>query len=116
MTVLLPAIATVLAGIAGCFATNLFAWQIAGIPLWAIAKQPGKQLWSVIFAIPLYWLLAIPGALGVLVAFVWLITAPTVGSKFYFGPKDAPWMRLFAFHSGYAIAAILVYLAVTSLA
>lgn len=109
MSILLPAIAIVLAGVAGCIATNLFAYWIAGIPLWAIAKQPGKHLWSVVFAIPLPWLIGLSGATGIFIAFVWLLAAPTVASKVYFGPKDAPWMRLFAFHSGYAIAAILVY-------
>ncbi len=108
-------IAIILAGIAGCVATNLFANWIGGVPLWAIARQWPKHAWSIIFAIPIPLLLTFGGAAGIAVAFVWLIAAPTVASKAYFGPKEAPWSKLLGFHAGYAIGALVVYLVVVRL-
>jgi hypothetical protein len=106
----------IVAGVAGCVVTSLFVHWIAGAPMWAVARQWPKHVWSIIFAIPLPWLLAVGGAAGAFIAFVWLVAAPTVASKTYFGPKEAPWMRLFAFHSGYALAAMFAYALVTSYA
>lgn len=116
MYLVVLALAIVAAGVAGCVATNLFANWIGGVPLWAIARQPGKHLWSVIFAVPLPILTGLFGEAGVFCAFAWLVAAPTIASKTHFGPKDAPWTRLLAFHSGYALAAIAVFAAVLKIA
>ncbi|MBL1405417.1 MAG: hypothetical protein COC00_005470 [Rhizobiales bacterium] len=105
-------VAIILAGIAGCVMTAFFANSIKGVPVMAIAGNWKKHLWSIIFAIPIPFLLGL-NQFGVLIAFLWLVLAPTIASKIYFGPKDLPAMVLNAFHCGYAIAALLVYVFVT---
>lgn len=100
-------------GIAGCFATGLFANWLKGVPVMKVAGNPAKHLWSVIFPVPVPLLLFLGGAGGVLLAFAWLVLAPTAASKLHFGPKDVPAMVLNAFHSGYAVAVLFVYVLVT---
>jgi len=104
----------ILAGIAGCFATGFFAYHLKGVPVMAVAGNWKKHLWSIIFAIPIPALLLWGKEAGVLVAFLWLMLAPTIASKVYFGPKDVPAMMLNAFHCGYAAAALFVYVLITS--
>ena len=103
----------VLGGIAGCFATGLFANWLKGVPVMRIAGNPAKHLWSIIFAVPIPLLFYLGGAGGIVLAFAWLMLVPTIASKLYFGPKDVPAMVLNAFHSGYALAALFAYVAVT---
>lgn len=103
----------ILGGIAGCIATALFANWLKGVPVGKVAGNPAKHLWSIIFAIPVPFLLAAFGVSGVFVAFVWLILAPTIASKIYFGPKEVPAMVLNAFHCGYGAAVLTVYVFVT---
>lgn len=105
-------IAIILAGIAGCLMTAFFANSIKGIPVSAIAGNWKKHLWSIIFVIPIPFFLGM-NPYGVFIAFIWLVLAPTIASKLYFGPKDVPAMVLNAFHCGFAIAALLVYVFVT---
>lgn len=105
-------VAIFLAGIAGCLMTAFFANSIKGVPVSAIAGNWKKHLWSIIFAIPIPFLLGM-SEYGVVIAFLWLILAPTIASKLYFGPKEVPAMVLNAFHCGYAIAALLVYVFVS---
>lgn len=105
-------VAIAMAGIAGCLMTAFFANSINGIPVSAIAGNWKKHIWSIIFAIPIPMLLGM-NQFGVVIAFLWLILAPTIASKVYFGPKEVPAMVLNAFHSGYAIAALLVYVFVS---
>ena len=108
--------ALVLAGIAGCIVTAIFANVLAGVPIAAVAGKPGKHLWSIIFAIPVPVIMGWGLPSGILLAFLWLVFAPTAASKLYFGPKQAPWVTLFAFHSGYALAVLAVYFLVLRLA
>lgn len=103
----------VLGGIAGCFATGLFANWLKGVPVMKVAGNPAKHLWSIIFAVPIPVLLYLGGGVGLLLAFAWLVLAPTIASKLHFGPKDVPAMVLNAFHTGYAVAALFVYVLVT---
>jgi hypothetical protein len=102
-------LAIILAGIAGCLATALFANWLKGIPIAAIAGNWKKHLWSIIFAIPVPLILGAFGASGVFIAFLWLMLVPTIASKIYFGPKDVPAMVLNAFHCGYGTAVLVVY-------
>ncbi|GEM_PF-3221269 len=102
-----------LGGIAGCVATAFVANILKGVPFTAVAGNPRKHLWSIIFAIPVPFLLASFGGAGILVAFLWLVLVPTIASKAYFGPKDVPAMTLNAFHCGYAVAVLAVYVLVT---
>ena len=103
----------ILGGIAGCIATALVANWLKGVPVSAVAGNPLKHLWSIIFAVPVPFLFGLGGALGVAIAFAWLVLAPTIASKVYFGPKDVPAMTLSAFHCGYAVAVLAVYVLVT---
>jgi hypothetical protein len=103
----------ILGGIAGCFATALFANWLKGVAFAAVAGNPRKHLWSIIFAIPVPFILASFGAGGILFAFAWLVLAPTIASKVYFGPKEVPAIVLCAFHCGYGAAMLAVYVIVT---
>lgn len=106
-------VAIILAGIAGCFATALFANWLKGVPVMAVAGNNKKHLWSIIFAIPVPFLLAFNEKSGIFVAFLWLMLAPTIASKVYFGPKEVPAIVLAGFHSAFAVAVLLVYVLVT---
>ncbi len=57
--------------------------------------------------IPVPLLIVLP--FGLVLAFLWLMLAPTAASKAYFGPKDVPAMTLNIFHAGFAVAALVVY-------
>ena len=111
------ALAVVVAGIAGCFATGLMLKALTGRSPMVVAGNWRKHLWSIIFAIPLPFLLTLPGSrwLNLALAFVWLMLAPSVASKFHFGPKDAPWQRLFMLHGAYGFVAILAFMVVVHL-
>lgn len=103
----------ILGGIAGCVATALVAGWLKGVPFSAVAGNVWKHVWSIIFAIPVPLILAwLPDA-GIFAAFLWLVLAPTAASKIHFGPKEVPAMTLNAFHCGYAVAVLAVYVLVT---
>lgn len=102
-----------LGGIVGCIATAFFANWLKGVPVSAVAGNPAKHLWSIIFAIPVPLILSLSGPAGIFVAFLWLVLAPTIASKVYFGPKDVPAMTLAAFHCGYAAGVLAIYVLVT---
>ena len=109
-------IAIILAGIAGCVATAFVANTLKDVPLNAVAGNWAKYVWSIIFCIPIPFLLGIgPFIVGLILAFIWLVLAPTVASKAHFGPKDLPAMTLNTFHAGFAVVALVVYLVVISL-
>lgn len=109
-------VAIVLAGVLGCVATGVAAQMAAGIPMKAVAGDPGKQLWSVIFAVPLPFLLSIGSAtVGAIISYLVLMLAPTLASKFHFGPKQVPFQRLAVFNSVYAVVAIVVFIVVRHL-
>ncbi|MGB7285833.1 MAG: hypothetical protein WBC71_02775 [Salaquimonas sp.] len=103
----------VLGGVAGCFATALFANWLKGVPFAAVGLNIKKHIWSIIFAIPVPFLLGWQPESGIFVAFLWLMLAPTIASKIYFGPKDVPAIVLNAFHCGYAVTVLTVYVLVT---
>ncbi|MFK7901263.1 MAG: hypothetical protein AB8B49_00310 [Nitratireductor sp.] len=107
-------IAIILAGIAGCIMTAIFAKAIKGIDISAIAGNWKKHLWSIIFAIPIPFLFSLDVSWGIFIAFAWLVLAPTIATKLYFA-KDIPLssMTLNAFHCGYALMALLVFVWVT---
>lgn len=108
-------IAIVAGGVAGCLGLWVFLNQMAGVPFRALGGHPGKQLWSVIFMIPVPAIFilcgqaGIPYALAWVVAGIWLAVAPSAATKFYFGPKTAKWGKTIAFNAIYAIIALLVY-------
>lgn len=109
-------VAIVAAGVVGCVATGLAAQMAAGIPMRAVAGDPGKQLWSVIFAVPLPLLLSIGSVtVGAILSYLVLMLAPTIASKVYFGPKQVPFQRLAIFNSVYAVVAIVVFIVVRRL-
>jgi len=103
----------ILGGIAGCIATGLFANWLKNVPIGAVAGNWKKHLWSIIFAIPVPFLIASSATMGIFIAFLWLMLAPTIASKVYFGPKDLPAMVLNAFHCGYGVAVLFVYVFIT---
>ena len=101
-------------GIVGCLATALAANVQADVPISAVAANWAKHVWSVLFVVPVPWIvLALP--YGYPVAFIWLLLAPTIASKVHFGPKDAPWTRLLVFHAAFAAVALLTFWAVSGL-
>lgn len=106
----------IIAGIAGCIATAAVVQATGAGPFSLVAGNIYKYVWSVIYAIPMPFFLGFGGFAGVVLAFIWLDLAPTVGSKVYFGPKDAPWQRLMTFHAGYGVAALIVFYIVNQFA
>ena len=107
-------IGIVAAGIIGCVATGIAVQIATKIPMKAVAGNPGKQLWSVIFAIPLPFLMSF-GSVGLAASYLVLTLAPSIASKYYFGPKKVPFRQLATFNSVYAIAAIAVFIIVKQL-
>lgn len=103
----------VASAVAGCFATSLVFNVVTGKPAAIVAGNWRKHLWSIIFALPALVIfdLSLPLALALLVLVGWLILAPSLASKFIFGPKDAAWSFLLMLHSAYGfttLAGILI--------
>lgn len=103
----------VLGGIAGCLTTALFANWLKGVPISLVAGNIFKHLWSIIFVVPIPILIGSHETAGIFIAFLWLMLAPTIASKIYFGPKEVPAMVLNAFHCGFGVTALTVYVVVT---
>lgn len=106
-------LAIVLAGIAGCIMTAMFANSLKDVPVGKVAGNFMKHIWSIIFAIPIPFLLGLGAQWGIVIAFLWLMLIPTIASKIHFGPKEVPAMVLNAFHAGYGVAALTVFVLVT---
>ena len=105
----------VLGGVAGCLAVWAVLYVLAKVPFSAIGGSPGKQLWSVLFMIPVPLILALAaGAAGWVIAIVWLAVAPSAATKYYFGPKTAKWGKTIGFNAIYAVVALVVYWAVVA--
>lgn len=100
-------LAIILGGIVGCIATAYVANAMKDVPVKAVAGNWAKHLWSIIFMIPVPFFIALPA--GWIIAFFWLVLAPTVASKVQFGPKDLPFMMLCTFHAGFAFAGLIIY-------
>ena len=110
--ILLMVVAVILAGIAGCAGTGLTFRAITGRPASVVVGNWRKHLWSVVFAVPMPFLLTMAGnrELKLVITLIVLALLPSIASKFYFGPKDAPWSRLLILHSAYALVAVTVYM------
>ncbi len=108
-------IALLLAGIAGCLATAALAKVAGGVPWRTIAGNPYKHVWSVIYALPVPFLVGW-GWPGLVLAWLWLTVSPVVGVKAYFGPKDRSWGELLPLHAlSYAPVTLLTYIMVRRL-
>lgn len=100
----------VLGGVVGCLGLWAVLYALAKVPFAALGGNPGKQLWSVLFMIPVPLILTlVAGAAGWVVALVWLAVAPSAATKYYFGPKTAKWGKTIGFNAIYAAIALLVY-------
>jgi hypothetical protein len=100
-------LAIILGGIIGCVATAFVANALKGVPVKAVAGNWAKHVWSIIFMVPVPMLIGLPA--GWIIAFLWLVLAPTIASKIYFGPKDLPFITLCTFHAGFAVAGLIIY-------
>ncbi|MEZ5811171.1 MAG: hypothetical protein R3D45_07110 [Rhizobiaceae bacterium] len=106
----------VFGGVAGCLAVA-FLGMAKGAPFSAIGGNLGKQLWSVIYAIPVPLLLQAGAVIGLVLAFAWLVVSPIIGLKTVFKPQVRLRMsNLLIGHAVYAIAVLAVYFAVTAFA
>ena len=100
----------VLGGVAGCLGLWLVLRALANVPFRALGGNPGKQLWSVLFMMPVPAILGlVGGALAWLLALAWLAVAPTAATKYHFGPKTAKWGKTIGFNAIYAVIALAVY-------
>lgn len=105
----------VFGGVAGCLAVA-FLTMARGAPFSAVGGNPGKQLWSVIYAIPVPFLLQLGAVVGLVLAFVWLVISPIVGLKTVFKPVvEVRMVDLLVGHAIYAVVVLAVYFAVTRL-
>lgn len=113
-------IAIVVGGVAGCLGLWAVLSVLAKVPFKALGGNPGKQLWSVLFMIPVPAILMIcasaglPFAIGVLVALAWLAVAPSAATILYFGPKTAKWGKTIGFNAIYGVIALIVYFSILS--
>ena len=109
-------LAIIAAGVIGCIATGIAVQIATGYPMKNVAAHPGKQLWSIIFAIPLPFLLGLSSNIvGFFIAYLALALMPSIASKLYFGPKEVPFSKLMIFNGIYALAAIGTFVAVVHL-
>ena len=94
--------------IGGCLATAVAFNAVTGKPVFVIAGNWRKYLWSIVFALPALALfqLTMPLALTLLILVGWLIVVPSVAAKFVFGSKDAEWSFLLMLHSAYAFTTL----------
>ncbi len=112
-----PWLGIVLGGVLGCTLLGLIAMS-RGAGFADVAGNPGKQLWSVIFAIPVPFLLELGagGWIGLLIAFVWLVASPIIGLKTVFKPEATPDMtQLVIAHVIFAIIVLTVFMSVVHL-
>lgn len=108
--------AAAIGGVAGCLGLWLVLNRIAGLPFAKLGGHPGKQLWSVLFMMPVPFMLSLgPLALTLPLSLAWLALAPTVATKYWFGPATAKWGKTAGFNAIYGVIALAVYFAVTRL-
>lgn len=102
--------AIIVSGIAGCVGLWLVLYALARVPFSALGGNPGKLLWSVIFMAPVPAFLGLlGGTLSWVVSLVWLAVAPTVATKYHFGPKTAKWGKTIGFNAIYGVVGLAVY-------
>ena len=107
----------ILGGLIGCFLVGLLAVQ-RGAPMSAVSTNPGKLLWSVIFAIPIPFLLQLAGSMipGLILAFVWLTVAPSVGVMKVWPPsRPISTAQLFIGNGIWAILTLIVFMLVVGI-
>ncbi len=112
-----PWLGIVLGGIAGCLVVGLIAMS-RGARFSDLAGHPGKQLWSVIFAIPIPFILQLAGSMipGLILALVWLTAAPIIGLKTVFKPAMRLKMSQLVIGNGiYAIVTLIVFMIVVAI-
>ncbi|SLN48850.1 hypothetical protein ROJ8625_02391 [Roseivivax jejudonensis] len=100
-----------LAGIAGCIANSIAVSVLFGAPLWPLILSPGREFWSIVFALALVPIFArmAPVAAGA-TGFVVLNLLASVSAKLIWG-AGAPWTMVFVVNGVYAIVAVAVYAA-----
>ncbi|MCV0397952.1 MAG: hypothetical protein K5872_21555 [Rhizobiaceae bacterium] len=108
-------LAIVAGGVAGCLGLWLVLFLIARVPFGALGGHPGKQLWSVLFMVPVPAILDVAGRAGILfepalaIALAWLALAPSTATKLYFDPETAGWGRTIGLNLVYGVIALAVY-------
>lgn len=109
-------LAMVIGGMAGCVGVWAVLAAMAKVPFRAVGGNPGKQLWSVLFMIPVPAILwFVPWPLSWAVALAWLAVAPTVATKYYFGPRTVKFGKTVAFNAIYGLVALVVFRLVLSI-
>ena len=102
-------IVAAIAGIAGCIANSIAITAVVGAPLMPLIFSPGREFFSVLFAMSLIPIFAkMGGAVAWITAFVVLEALASLSAKLIFG-AGAPWSLVLFFNGVYAIVAILVY-------
>ena len=97
------------AGIVGCVANSIAITAVAGAPLMPLIFSPGREFFSIVFAMALIPIFArLHGAAAWATAFVVLEALSTLSAKLVFGAQ-APWGLVLFFNGIYAVAAIGVY-------
>ncbi len=102
-------IVAAIAGIVGCVANSIAITAVVGAPLLPLIFSPGREFFSIVFAMSLIPIFAkLQGAVAWVTAFVVLEALSSLSAKLVFGAQ-APWSLVLFFNGIYAIAAILVY-------
>ena len=102
-------IVAAIAGIAGCIANSIAITAVVGAPLMPLIFSPGREFFSVVFAMSLIPIFAkMGGAAAWVTAFVVLEALSSLSAKLVFG-AEAPWSLVLFFNGVYAIVAIVVY-------
>ncbi|MEX0344007.1 MAG: hypothetical protein AB3N20_03725 [Rhizobiaceae bacterium] len=107
-----PWLGIIFGGVIGCLVVGFIAMS-QGAKFSDLAGHPGKQLWSVIFAIPIPFILQLVGSMvpGLIVALIWLTAAPIVGLKTVFKPAMKLGMPQLILGNGiYAVVTLIVFM------
>lgn len=104
-------IAIIAGGVIGCFGIGYIAHITTKAPLSVLATNPGKQLWSVIYMIPVPFLIAVGGSpIGFLLALIWLTVMPSIGVLTVFKPsRPLTNAQLFSGNGVFAVIALVAY-------
>ena len=102
-----------IAGVVGCIANSIAIALVVGAPLLTLILSPGREFFSVVFAMALIPIFArLSGAAAWAAGFVALNALASLSAKLVFGAQ-APWGLVLVFNGIYAVAAIAVYAAGT---
>ena len=101
-----------LGGIAGCVANSIAVAIVLGAPLIGLIFSPGRQFFSILFAMALIPIFAkISGAAAWIIGVVVLVALGAGSVKWGFG-SQLGWSYVLPLNGVYAIAAIAVYVLV----